>query len=319
MSKSAYQPQFQARFLGPVYWPTWLGLAVLRLLGVFPGRVRTVLGVALGEVLFRLASKRRKIAEINLSLCFPDWSIARRQQLIKRHFHAFTQCMLDYSILWWASERRLRHYFRVIGQEHIDKARKDDKSVILLTGHFTALEMGGVMSSSLGPYIGLIKPAKNKLLNWFIFNGRTRLGAHLYLRKQGMRPIVKEIKDGASFYYLPDEDHGPEKSLFVPFFATQSPSIGQASKLVGICNAVALPAYSQRKSNGSYELIIDKPLENFPGSDVFSDTARIMKTLEANILKAPEQYMWTYKLFKTQPNYKASPYGDRQKRRPKNR
>jgi lauroyl/myristoyl acyltransferase len=50
------------------------------------------------------------------------------------------------------------------------------------------------------------------------------------------------------------------------------------------------------------------PLENFPSGDEIEDAARMNREIEAGVRAMPEQYMWTFKLFKTRPDDADSPY-----------
>lgn len=313
-SIDSYQAPFSAAFLGPRYWLTWLALALLWLLQWVPARLRAGLGTVLGDA-FRLSNKKRRhIVEVNLQLCFPEWTPAQRTACMRQHYRLFAQTLLDTGVLWWSSPRRLQKMIQISGLDYYDEARTAGRPVILLTGHFISLEMGGSIISYHFDQIGLIKPAKNKLINWFMTRGRTRFGANLFLRSKGMRPVVRAIKAGAGFYYLPDEDHGPGKSIFVPFLGTRWAAIPAAARLVSVCGAAALPAACFRLDDGRYELRIKPALQNFPSGDPAADTRRVTSELEAFVREAPAQYMWTFKLFKTRPEGEASPYASFKKK-----
>ena len=313
-STDSYLPRFSPAFLGPRYWLTWLALLTLWCLQWLPAAARVGLGRVLGDLLRLSSNKRRHIAEVNLGLCFPDWSSSQRADCLRQHYRIFAQTLLDTGLLWWASPRRLQRLVRISGLEHYQSARATGRPVILLTGHFIGLEMGGSIISYHFEQIGLIKPAKNKLIDWFMTRARTRFGARLFLRRQGMRPVVRAIKAGAGFYYLPDEDHGPGKSIFVNFLGARWAAIPAAARLVALCGAVAMPAACLRLADGSYELRIKPPLQNFPSADEQSDTQRVTSELEAFVREAPAQYMWTFKLFRTRPEGEASPYASFKKK-----
>ena len=306
-------------FLMPRYWPSWLGLALLRLSLIVPRLWIDAVGTQLGKLYYRLNKKRRKIALINLHMAFPEKTDAERELLAKRHFIVTIQALLDSALLWWGSDKRLQQYIQIVGIENYQQVIEQNKNVILLTGHFIGLEFGGTMVSKHFPHIGLIKPLRNPLINWYVARGRTRYGALLYLRNDGMRPVVKAIKSGHGFYYLPDEDHGLDKSVFVDFFATKAAMLKGVAKLVRLCDAAALPAYVRRiDGKHGYELVIKPALKDFPSGDEQQDAQRVAASLEENIRQHPEQYMWTYRLFNTRPGGEKTPYErPRDKRRAK--
>ena len=316
VSEGLYAPVMSRALLAPRYWPTWLGLGLLRALQLLPRLWVAALGVMLGDILYSAHRKRRQIVRTNISLCFPEISAAAQRRLVRRHYHVLVQSMLDYGLLWWGSRARLETLIQVRGLEHYRQAQQQGRAVIVLTGHFVALEMGAALLSMHFPQIGLVKPAKNALLDYYVTRGRTRFLGRLFLRKKGMLPVVRALQQGYGFYYLPDEDHGEKKSMFVPFFAAQAATLGAPSKLASLCNAVVIPSYTRRLPKGQgYELVFREPLADFPSGDDLRDARRMRQQLELSIREDPAQYMWTFKLFKTQPDDQPSPYGCRKRRR----
>lgn len=304
-----YNPRFQWRFLAPRFWPTWLLLSFLMLGRIVPRTLWGLVGAGLGYLFYRVNRKRREIARINIELCFPEMDAGARERLVRQHFLVHGQCLLDLGLIWWARPSFLDRYIRMEGKEHYRAALAQGRPVILLTGHFSGLEVGGPLISRQFIQVGLIKPMKNPLVNWVATRGRKRFSGHLFLREQGLRPVVRALKSGYGFYYLPDEDFGPEKSVFVPFLGTVSATITALSRLARITNAAVLPACVVRvSSREGYRIIIGPALPDFPGSDEKEDAARMNAVLGEMIRRAPEQYMWTFKYFRTRPEGQASPY-----------
>lgn len=297
----------------PRYWLTWLGLLVLRLSLFMPRGLVDAIGRLVGRAYFRANRKRREITLINLRMAFPELSEQERERLAQRHFEVAVNSMLDLPVLWWASDEFVGKFVSIHGIEHYAKTLESRRNIVLLTGHFVGLDFGGAIISREFPHIGLIKPERNGLIDYFMERGRTRFGATLYLRDKGMRPVIKAIRSGHGFYYLPDEDHGPEKSVFVDFFATKAAMLTGAAKLIATCDAIALPAYVRRldkpvDGKHGYELVIQPALEHFPLGDIKKDAQLVATSLEQNIRKHPEQYMWTFRIFHSRPNNEKSPY-----------
>lgn len=304
-----YRPRFSLRFFWPRNWPAWALLAVVGLAVLLPRPVSGFVGARMGD-LFRLASKKRRhIVEVNLRLCFPQMSAEQRDQLARQHFQIHGQCLLDMGLIWWARKRFLEQYIRIEGLEHYRAAIESGRHVILLTGHFSALDIAGPAISRFYPQVGLIKPISNDIGDYFMAYGRRRFHGRVYLRDKGMRPIVKAINAGYGFYYLPDEDFGPQKSIFVPFLATESATITALNKLAKLTNAAVLPTSARRVSTKEgYRIVIHPALPDFPSDDAEADAVRMNQSLADMVAEAPEQYMWTFKFFRTRPNGEPSPY-----------
>lgn len=274
-----------------------------------PRRFVDFVGARLGDLFYYANAKRRRVAYINISLCFPELSEEQRGELVRKHFRVYAQSMLDLGLLWWASERALDRYIKVVGLEHYREPYERGRRIIVLTGHYAALEIGGVILSRYFPQVGLIKPEKNAVVDWFITRGRMRFQARLFRREQGLRPVVRAIKQGMAFYYLPDEDFGPAKSIFVPFLGTQAATITALGRLVKLCNAVVIPCHTHRLSRGrGYVITLRSAIPDFSSGRPEAGALRMNQELEKSIRKAPEQYMWTFKYFKTRPSGEPSPY-----------
>lgn len=302
-------PSISAKMLGPKYWGSWFAVFILHLLVLLPRTFTAALGNGLGHLSYKYNLKRRRIAEINIDLCFPGMSVEARDRLVRQSFCIYGQSLFDTALVWWARPARLERMVHINGLEHLHKARESSKQLILLTGHFWALDIAGPMISRHYPQIGLINPLRNPIADYLVARGRRRFNGRVYAREQGLGPIIRAMRSGYGFYYLPDEDFGPAQSVFVPFLGTQSATITALPRLARITKAMVLPTSVRRLSTrDGYEVTIHPPLEDFPGDDEFEDTARMSAVLAEMIKAHPEQYMWTFKLFKTRPDGAPSPY-----------
>ncbi len=307
--KSSYPPPFSAGLLAPRFWPTWGGIALLGWLALLPGGVRRALGRFTGNQAYRRHHKRRAIVATNLAWCFPELDEAQRKAMARDYFQVMAQSFLDYGVLWWGSRRRLDKLLKLEGAEHLKAQVAAGRSVILLTSHNIALDFGAAALTRHFPSVGLVKTARNPLFDWFMARGRTRFLGVLYRREEGMRPVLKAVKKGHAFYYLPDEDLGPQHSIFVPFFGVQTATIDALPRLARLSRATVLPFNTiYRPKSGDYVARIGEPLENFPGEESEADTARMNAALEAMIRQAPAQYMWSMRIFQTRPDGSPPPY-----------
>ncbi len=277
----------------------YLAIALLWLLHWLPLPLLRALGWGLGRLLFVLARARRDIALTNLRLCFPEMPQTAREKLARAHFVAFSRAVLDRTLGWWASRERLERTIRVTGTEYLNFA--DDRPLIVLCPHFVGLDSAGLRLSMLTKACSVFSNQSNPVFNRLLYRGRTRFNEVLLLsRQEGMRRIVKALKDGYPLYYLPDMDFGPKESIFVPFFGIQAATIPTLSRLVRLTDARVVPCIARQVPDG-YEVEIMPPWENYPGESVEADTAFVNRFIETQVLRIPEQYFWVHKRFKTRP------------------
>ena len=292
--------------LAPRYWTNWLWLFFLRFTAMLPLAWSRALGAGLG-LLMMTNKKRRRIARINLELCFPKLSLREREHLLRRHFIVSGQSYFDLAYLAWASERRILRKTHIRGLEQYHDLR--GRNIILLAPHGVGMNFGGSVIAHHRAQFSMVKLQGNPVVNWLLNRGRMRFGCFLLSRTQGLRPVIRGLKQGLAFYYLPDEDFGQRQSVFVPFFGVPTATLTTLGRLARLTNALVVPCFTRLLPGGrGYEVILKPPLEDFPTGDRAHDAARMNEVIEEGLRPMPEQYLWTFKLFKTRPGQAPSPY-----------
>jgi len=280
---------------------TRIGIFLMWLLHFLPLRLQAGLGNALGLLLYGFAAERRHVAATNLRLCFPELTEAERGRLVRENFQAFMRCFLERGILWWGSRERIRRLIRVEGLEHLEAARVGP--VIVLAPHFVALDVGGSWMTQHVNLVSIYSNQKNPLFHKMLLHGRSRFGEQrLYARQDGLRPVVKALREGYPFYYLPDQDLATKDGVFVPFFGVPAATLTTVSRLAGMAGAKVVPCISRLLPDGAgYEVRFYPAWENYPTDDIVADTRRVNEFIEQRVREMPEQYFWLHKRFKTRP------------------
>ena len=285
-----------------------LGIFTFWLLHFLPLPLLAPIGKGLGMLLYALGRERRRVARINLRLCFPELDDDRREKLVRAHFRAFGQSLLDRGILWWSSERRLRRLVHIEGMEHFEAAR--GRPVIWLAPHFVGLDMGGVRLTADHPLVSMYSRQKSRAIDALLLHARTRFNPCIMVsRQEGLKPVIKAMKQGLPFYYLPDMDFGARDAEFVPFFGVIAATVNALPRLAKLTNAVVIPVVTRQLPGGKgYVARLYPAWDDFPGADGYADTLRMNRFIEERVREMPEQYFWLHKRFKTRPPGEASFY-----------
>lgn len=308
VSPRFYTLRLEGGYLRPRCWPTWLLLALLRVCVPLPLRGLRGVGAALGWLFFVFNRRRRRIARTNLRLCFPELDARERARLLRRHFLATGQSYADLAFLAWAAPARIDSKVRVSGLEHLRAQRSRGRALILLGPHCLGLNFGVILARD-EPMFSMYKPPRDPVLDWFLNRGRIRFGCRLLARARGMRPVLRALRQGLMFYYIPDEDFGPARSVFAPLFGVPTATLPTLGRLAALTQAAVLPLFVRLLPGGQgYALEVQPPLTEFPSGDPVRDATRMNQVLEQGIRKMPEQYMWTFRFFKTRPDSAPSPY-----------
>ncbi len=284
--------------LGFMWLLHWLPLPVL-------GR----LGEAVGSLLFALVASRRKIALTNLRLCLPHLSEDERRRIAKRHFQAYTRSVLERSVLWWASEARLKRLIRV--EPEMPLAAMHAGPTILLCPHFVCLDVAGVSIAMETSACSIYTRQQNKVFDEALRKGRSRFRpVKIFSRGEGVKPIIRAMREGLPFFMLPDMDFGAKDAEFVPFFGIPAATLTAPARLAAATGAKVIPVIASFLPDyKGWKIRFYPAWEDFPGKDMVAATRRMNAFIEERVLENPEEYFWAHKRFKTRPEGEPGFYG----------
>jgi len=303
------RPTFTRSLLAPRQWPAWLGVAVIWLIARLPQGALMWLGRRLGALVLRIPSARRHIAETNIALCFPELDAAARAALVDANLRDIGLMMVEFALGWMGSDRRMAEIpTRIEGLQHLEAARAQGKGVLLVGGHFSHLELCARLVSQRIRIAGMYRKMDSAVFEWVVLRARLHYAAAMF-DKDDIRGTVKYLRGGGTLWYAPDQDMRSKDSVFVPFFGVPAATITATHHLARMSGAVVIPFFHRRLPDGQgYALRLGAPLENFPGTDVLDDTARVNVCIEQMVREAPAQYLWVHKRFKTRPADAPPPY-----------
>ncbi|MGB3611962.1 MAG: LpxL/LpxP family Kdo(2)-lipid IV(A) lauroyl/palmitoleoyl acyltransferase [Cellvibrio sp.] len=292
---------FSRSLLAPRHWPSWMGAGIWYLLAQLPYRFQIVLARLISPLLKR-NKKRLHMAQVNIDLCFPHLSEAERQKLLDETLFSTAMAIFETGIAWFWSKKRLRRLFTISGVEHLEAAKRDGQGALLLSMHFTHLDLGSAMLGQHTDYDGMYRPHKNPVYDYLQKTRREAYCPGITIPRDNVRLMISRLRQGRMVWYAPDRDLGARMSLFVPFFGVQTATVSATSKFAQTGRAKVIPFTQRRLDNGKgYELVIHPPFDDFPSGDEYQDTLRVNQFMEREILKCPGQYFWAQPRFKTRP------------------
>jgi len=217
--------------------------------------------------------------------------------------------LVDYSLLFFGSKTRLSKMLEIEGQQHIDNAISNDKSIIILLAHSVMLEFAPAALGLHYDCFGSYKTSKNPVLDWMIARSRCRHVSFVVSREEGMRKLIKSLTPKRLMIFLPDEDLGVDNAVFASFFGKQKATLTTTARLAKMSKAEALPTFAWYDVVAQkYKIKVAEPLQGYPTGDAKQDAILMNEALEKLIKEHPEQYMWTMKWFRTRPENEASLY-----------
>lgn len=307
-------PVFHRSFLKPRFWPTWLALGFLWLIAQLPVRLNQAVGRCLGFLLYYLARSRKRYAEINIALCFPELDATAQAKMVRG---VITSCGLSISetaMGLWGQHDKMRNRYTISGLEHIEKATAEGKGVLLCGSHLTTIDISGrIMAYHIVADV-LYRPDPNPLMSYAIASARNRVNDGA-IHRNDTRQLIKNLRAGHIVWYAPDQDYGAAHSVFAPFFGVQAATVVATSRIAKMSGCAVIPFFCFREPKGRYRLEVQPALDNFPSGDDLADATRINKIIESAIRHAPDQYLWVHRRFKTRPEGEPSLYPPKKKRK----
>ncbi len=305
----AYNPSFKLTFLAPKYWGTWLTVFFASLISYLPSSVRFWLATQLAKQAIKIKNKANKRARVNLTMCFPDKSEQGREEILYYSYVTSIAFLMSFASLTLKNRQWLENNTRINGIENLTSITDKGEKVILLVPHTWAIDIPAVLLASRGlPVSAMAKAQKNPVSDWLMHKQRVQYGGRVYDRSGGIKPFIKSVRQGYLGYYLPDEDLGPENSVFVDFFATTKATISGLGRLSHISKAKIVPLFAMfNAKTGQYQLDF-YPALPFPTGDEHKDARMMNECIEEYVSKNPEQYMWILRLLKTRPDTRINPY-----------
>jgi KDO2-lipid IV(A) lauroyltransferase len=287
-----------------------LVVAFLKLLSILPYKLLVSIGYGLGYIAANIPGDRSRVVKTNLHLCFPELNTSEIDLLTKQHWRLLGRSLVEKSIIWLGSKKQLSDMIEV--KSAVDLTSR--KPRILVNMHFTGIE-GSIILSALAKQhhwprtSGFFQRMKSPFFNQKIIEWRNRFGGNSIDRQGNSKQIIREIRNGDFIIIAPDIDLGTKDSEFVPFFGIETNTVTTVSRLAKITGAdVCMMTTTLKADESGYLCEIKEPLQDFPGADPKTDTARLNQYFEKEIRLRPAEYYWVHKRFKNPPDNKPNPY-----------
>jgi len=287
-----------------------LAIALLWWVHKLPLAWQSVLGSALGRLLHAAARSRRRIARRNLALCLPELDEPARHAIEREHFRWIGRSLLERGLLWYAPREQLERLIEVEGD--VGLAERTPGPLMWLVPHFIALEAAGlaVQLCQKRRACDIYTRQSNPVFDAAVRAGRQRFADSLLIaREDGVKPLLRAVKEGIAFFNMPDMDFGRANSAFVPFFGVPAATLLAPSRLARMLDMTVQPVVAEMREGGGWRVRFLPAWSDWPTDDPVADAARMNAWIESEVRKRPAQYLWVHKRFKTRPEGEPALYG----------
>ena len=305
-----YIPEFEKSFRHPRHWGAWLGVYAFAGMALLPARVRDPILGNIGRIAGRLGKSARRRAQINLLYCFPEKSEAEREAILDAMYTTAPQAMAMMGELALRGPEKLRDRVDWQGLEIIEEMRRNDENVIFLVPHGWGVDIPAMLMAAGGQKMAaMFHNQGNKVFDYVWNTVRRRFSGRLHARNDGIKPFIQSVRQGYWGYYLPDQDHGPEHSEFVDFFATYKATLPAIGRLMKVCRARVIPLFPiYDGKTHRLTIVVRPPMDDLLTADDHTIARRMNEEVEILVGPQLEQYTWILKLLKTRRPGETEPY-----------
>ena len=283
--------------IGPVKVLLWL-------LSLLPASGPYRLAALLAGLWSRLSPGKRRVAEINLARCYPEWAEQQVRETVAESFVHYVATVLETGRNWYQEVPELVALCdQVVGQEVFDAARQNANGTLLLAPHFGAWEYLGMYLQQQERMAILYKPPADPRLEEALLAKRRRgSGTLLAARPAGLRQLISRLRDGWTAGVLPDQQPSAGEGRFAPFFGIPALTAVLAPRLIQRTGCSVVYGAACRLPNGHYRVHFLPAEEDTYSADLDTALAAVNRGVERCIAIDPAQYLWSYKRFRSQPD-----------------
>lgn len=290
-------------------------VAILRAAGALPLPLADRLGAAAGRLLALARQSRRvRVAQVNVDLCFPDRPAAWRREVVAKSLVHDGRAAMEAAIAWTREPGRLARYFHSGTSEEIFTGPlAAGRGVLFLVPHMGAWEVVNHYVSARTPITVMYLPNERPGLDALIHAGRNRLGTTMVpANEQGVRAVLRTLRAGGASAILPDQVPDAASGVFAPLFGHATLTATLASKLVRVSKAAAVTTLCLRdEDRPGFRAIFQAADPLVYDDDLVASVTGVNRSVEAAIALAPHQYHWAYRRFKRPPPGQRDPYDGR--------
>jgi len=274
----------------------------LALCSFLPLRANHSFGAFLGKLLFIFSSDAKNASEQNLKICFPSLNEGDLQNLLKKVLIETGKNLTESGLIWNQSFKENSNLIRnIYGEKYLDSSEK----TILLVPHIGCWEITGRVIADKRKITFMYRPLRSSKQNDYLLARRNQGNLTMASAdSSGILKIQRALNKGELIGILPDQDPGEEGGIMAPFFDKDVNTMTLLARLAKKHNAQVLMFWASRLENGrGYDLNFEPVDLSINGDDLESYVKVMNKSIESLVRKTPEQYMWSYRRFKSSHSY----------------
>ena len=274
------------------------------------------LGAQLGNFLYLVDARHRRLALRNLALAFPDRSEAERRSILRRSCRNLGRVAAEFCHFDRLTSDTIHRYVRIADpaawRSTWEIAR--ERGAIILTAHLGNFELLAYAHGLMGCPVTIVhRPMRNQLVDRDIIDWRARAGTRSIAKKAAAKDVIRALRNREMVAIPADQNQTRRFGVFVDFFGILASTTPGPSRLAALIGVPVFPVFLVREGETDRHRIEVLPQVEMVDSgdrdaDVVTNTQRCTATIERMVRAYPDQWIWFHKRWRTRPQGEAKLY-----------
>lgn len=275
--------------------------------GIISLKFSFFLGKILGEIIYLILARHRKVALESLAIAFPDYSAKRRKEITKEFFILMAKGGLE--LLYYLNNTgKIKQAIEIQGKENLDRALARKKGVILVSAHYGNFPLMSLRLADCGYPVNIVaRPMRDKYAEAHFHSLRSSIGVKTisaYPRKACVLGIIKALAAGEIVIIQMDQNFGTG-GVWVDFFGKLAATPTGPVVLSMRTQAALVPSYIYQRKDKRHllrilpeeELVLGKNKEE----TILKNVSHFTKIIESWIKARPQEWSWIHRRWKSRP------------------
>jgi KDO2-lipid IV(A) lauroyltransferase len=292
----------------------WLVVAVARSLGAMPRGLARLWARGLAIMVYWLFGRLRRVGTRNLQMALPELAEADRTRILRGVYLHLGWQLVEFCRMTRYTPENSRDWMRTEGLENYLAAQAKGKGVLVITGHLGAWELSSFYHSLMGHPMGMvIRRLDNRRLDAFVNGIRCMHGNSVLHKDDFGRGLLTAMHKGGTVGILMDTNMTPPQGAFVKFFGIDACTATGLAHIARKTGAAVLPGFmlwepAERRYVLHFGTEVVIPRTKDVTGDILAGTQLCTAAIESWIRRAPDQWLWIHRRWKTRPAGEAGLY-----------
>lgn len=266
---------------------------------ILPKFILTPLLNGVGTLGYFFDKKHKDIALTNLNLAFGNTkTLKQKEHIIKQMYKNIAFFIYDFVQNQNTPKEKILQKVSIKNEEIYQKALKSGRPLIFQTAHYGTWELIPFATAiKYGPVSVVGRSLDSLPMNKILEKNRTQFNIELIDKKNGLKHMLKAIKNGRYLGVLVDQNTSSKDGIEINFFGKKVLHTPVLSILAKKTNALIIPIFIQKKELYKHNIIFCEPidLQNYSIKEATQAQADITEKI---IRQKPDEYFWLHKRFK---------------------